>query len=585
LFVGGFFMKKFLTLILPFLFGGCLSISSEVVLPKDQPDCESVAINSQSEGSSFSKANVNSGQEFDFFGNLVSFASSSAPLEDLATPEIEDVNLLPKELKIADPETIEDNLLLSDESQTPPEDEGKSVTADEITFDFPVVENEKVRYFIKHYTGPGKTTFTRWLQRSGRYLPLMRRIFREEGLPQDLAYLAMVESGFNTNAYSWAHAVGPWQFIESTGKGFGLQNGWWLDERRDFEKSTRAAAMYLKSLYQRFDGNWYLAVASYNSGAGKISRAIKKYKTRDFWELSRGKYLKDETKNYVPKLLAVLRIAKEPGKYGFTNLKYFLPLEYDVARVPTATDLEVIAKLCETSYEKIKDLNPELKRWCTPPGVKNYQVRIPGGTFEVFTEKYAQLPVKDRANYKRHQVCKGDTLLALAQHYRIRLDDIIALNDIRNPKALRIGSDLILPLKKGYSRYPMEELKDDYIRTRRKTYTVCKGDSLWEIAQRFNVTEKQLRVWNRLGWSNIIRPGQTLTVSTKAGKVRKDVSKKQSSLCKIVYRVRTGDTLWGIGRQFEIATCQIMEWNKLSADHVLRPGDKLTLMVYKDLKG
>jgi membrane-bound lytic murein transglycosylase D len=578
-------MKKFLTLILPFLFGGCLSISSEVVLPKDQPACESVAINSQSKESSFSKSNVNSGQEFDFSGNLVSFASPSAHLEDLAIPEIEDADLLPKELKIADPETIEDNLLLSDESQTPPEDEGKSVTADEITFDFPVVENEKVRYFIKHYTGPGKRTFTRWLQRSGRYLPLMRRIFREEGLPQDLAYLAMVESGFNTNAYSWAHAVGPWQFIESTGKGFGLQNGWWLDERRDFEKSTRAAAMYLKNLYQRFDGIWYLAVASYNSGAGKISRAIKKYKTRDFWELSRGKYLKDETKNYVPKLLAVLRIAKEPGKYGFTNLEYFLPLKYDVARVSTATDLEVIAKLCDTSYKEIKDLNPELKRWCTPPGVKNYQVRIPAGTFEVFTKKYALLPVKDRANYKRHQVRKGDTLLALAKSYRIRLDDIIALNDIRNPRALRIGSDLILPLKKGYSRYPMEELKDDYIRTRRKTYTVCKGDSLWEIAQRFNVTEKQLRVWNRLGWSNIIRPGQTLAVSVKAGKVPKAVSKKQSSFHKIVYRVRTGDTLWGIGRQFEIATCQIMEWNNLSADHVLRPGDKLTLMVYKDLKG
>lgn len=485
----------------------------------------------------------------------------------------------------ADPETAQDNLLLAGENQEPPEEEGATVTAEEITFDFPVVENAKVRYFIDYYTGPGKKTFARWLERSGRYLPMMRRILEEEGLPLDLTYLALVESGFNPRAYSWAKAVGPWQFIESTGNIFGLDNDWWRDERRDFEKSTRAAARFLKDLRRRFDGDWYLAVASYNAGPGKISRAIKKYATRDFWELSRGRYLQTETKNYVPKLLATLLIAKQPEKYGFADLEYQVPLEYVTVQVPTTTDLEIVADLCGATYDEIKNLNPELKRWCTPPGAKDYPVRIPAGAEVDFAEKYARIPEADRANYHRHRVQRGDTLLALAQRYGIRVNDVIALNGIKNPRALRIGSDLVLPLKKGYSRLPLEELRDDYVRTRRRTYTVRKGDSLWKIARRFDVTEKQLRVWNRLGWSNVIRPGQKLLVAASAGRKQQAGGNASGDLRKVVYKVRPGDTLWAIGRQFDVATRQIMDWNRLDDDHILRPGDKLTLMVRSKHRG
>ena len=481
-----------------------------------------------------------------------------------------------------DSETLEDNAVLTGADQAAPEEEGVTVPA-AVTFDFPVVENDKVRYFLDYYTGPARTAFSRWLARSGRYLPQMRETFAAAGLPQDLAYLAMIESGFNDRAYSWAHAVGPWQFIESTGRMMGLKSDWWRDERRDFEKSTAAAARFLKDLHQRMDGDWYLAVASYNAGPGKLATAVRKYDSRDFWELSRGKYLQTETKNYVPKLLAAMLIAKEPEKYGFTDIEYHEPLAYDTVTVPSATDLEIVARLCAVDYDLIKQLNPELKRWCTPPGDTDYQLRIPAGKREQFLAGYARIPADQRANYKHHKVRSGDTLLALAKQYGIRVDDIITLNRIKNPRALSIGTDLVLPLHKSFSRLPVDELKDDYIRTRRQLYTVRSGDSLWKISQRFDVSEKELRVWNRLGWSNTIRPGQVLVVSAKGAKkaqpAKAAARANSGPTQKVIYKVRPGDTLWGIGRQFDVGTAQIIGWNNLSADHVLRPGQTLTLLV------
>jgi len=494
------------------------------------------------------------------------------------------------EEQIVDPETLEDNALLVGEDQVPPDDEGET-TAAEVSFDFPVVQNDKVIYFIDYYSGRGKKVFKRWLERSARYLPMMRQVFAEEGLPQDLAYLAMIESGFNNRAYSWARAAGPWQFIEGTGRLYGLHNDWWRDERRDPVKATRAAARHLKDLYNCFDGDWYLAVAAYNAGAGKIRRAVKMYESRDFWQLTRGRYLQTETKHYVPKLLAALLIAKEPERYGFTELAYLEPLAYEMVMVPTTTDLEVIAGLCGSSYDELKELNPELKRWCTPPEAKNYEVRVPAGGAAGFAERYAEIPENRRANYQRHKIKSGDTLQALAKRYGIRVDDIISLNNIRNPRALRIGSDLILPLQEGVSRLPLAELGDDYQRSRRQTYKVRSGDSLWKIARRFGVSEKNLRVWNRLGWDNLIRPGQTLVVSAKAAKggsgksSAKNVAKRSDATHKIVYKVRPGDTLSGIGRQFNVATRQIMNWNNLPEKHILRPGDRLTLMVQDDRRG
>jgi membrane-bound lytic murein transglycosylase D len=235
-----------------------------------------------------------------------------------------------------------------------------------------------------------------------------------------------------------------------------------------------------------------------------------------------------------------------------------------------------------TTYEKIKELNPELKRWSTPPNDKDYQLRIPAGISEQFNEQYAKLSKSDRANYMRYKIKKGDTLGALSRKYKVRVNDIIALNNIRNPRAISIGTNLVLPLKKGYSSRPIKELRDDYIKTRRQVYTVRNGDSLWSISRKHGVSEHQLRVWNRLGWSNVIRPGQRLIVSSKAAKkVRKParVVKADGPPREITYKVRSGDSLWKIGRKYAVTTEQIREWNKLSPNHVLQPGDRLTLIV------
>ncbi len=449
------------------------------------------------------------------------------------------------------------------------------------TGDIPLESNPRVDKLIARYTGPARSSFGHWLERAAKHIPRIQMVFASEGIPLDLAYLAMIESGFNEKAYSWAHAAGPWQFIESTGRIYGLKNNWWVDERRDIEKSTRAAAQFLKYLHGRFDGDWYLAIAAYNAGGGKIRQAIRGADSRDFWNLAKGDVLQAETKNYVPKLLAALSIVRDLEAHDFANLDFQLQSKYEFITLTTTTDLEVIAALSGSEYAELKALNPELKRWCTPPGVMDYQLRVPSGRGEIFRAAYAELPASERARYHRHKIASGDTLLSLAKKYHLQVDDIISLNNINDPRALRIGTNLILPLREGFTRLPIDEMADDYQHSRRQLYTVRDGDSLWKISRRFGVDQKDLRVWNRLGWSNLLRPGQVLAVS-KAGQKKtsgKKVARAAGPSKKLVYQVQSGDTLWGIGRQFDVATPQIRRWNDLSQNHILRPGQKLTLHV------
>ncbi len=585
-------MKWWFVLLLPLL-GGCLSpLSPEIPMASGSdnffPDTPASDRAAAGESASVAAPVTVSRQPFfkPDFDNLFN-DQSGAPYSLLDFDQLfnEDVD------ETADPETMADNMALSGMGEDPPQDEGTTMVADAVAFDFPVVENEKVRYYIDYFTGPARATFTRWLERSTRYLPMMQQIFAEEGLPQDLVYLALVESGFNNRAYSWAHAAGPWQFIDSTGRLYGMENDWWRDERRDFEKATRAAARFLKDLHGRFDGDWYLAVASYNAGPGKIQRAIDMYDSRDFWEISRHSYLKTETKHYVPKLLATLLIAKEPEKYGFIDVNYQEPLLFETVDVPTTTDLDIVAKFCDVSYEDIKNLNPELSRWCTPPGAKNYTLRIPAGKKEQFSSRYISLPANQRANYHRHRVRSGDTLLALAKKYGIRVQDIVAMNSIRNPRALQIGADLILPLRKGWSELPLKEIRSAAASSRKggqkTTYSVRRGDTLWTISQKFDVSEKQLRVLNSLGQKTIIQPGQVLTVAAgaagraKTEKTAKTVSTKVAKVKTIVYQVQAGDSFWDIATRHEVTTAQLLEWNDLSRKHVLQPGEKLTIKAAK----
>ena len=306
-----------------------------------------------------------------------------------------------------------------------------------VTYDIPIVINSRVEYFIDYFQTRVPKRFRIWLSRSGRYLPMMRGILRQHGMPEDLVYLALIESGFSCQAYSRAHAVGPWQFIRGTGKRYGLTINYWVDERRDPVKATHAAARYLKDLHQEF-GSWYLAAAAYNAGEGKIRRALKRYKADNFWSISQGRryYLKRETRQYVPKMIAAALIAKEPDKYGFSDINYEKPLAYDVVKVHPGTSLGVAAKLAGIKSKELNDLNPELRRWAVPPTGGMYELRIPRGEKASFEVAYAKLPVrqrKARVGAITVRVHRGDTLGRIAKTHGVSLRDLMAMNPNLSP--------------------------------------------------------------------------------------------------------------------------------------------------------
>lgn len=324
-------------------------------------------------------------------------------------------------------------------------------TADQVDqeekFDFPILINAKVEQFIHYFQTKARKVFIQWLARSERYIPLMRSILRENGLPEDLVFLALIESGFNPRAYSKSKASGPWQFIYSTGRRYGLISNWWIDERRDPEKSTLAAAKYLKDLYEMFEC-WHLAAAGYNAGEKKIVNAIHRYRTEDFWELTKYRYLKRETKDYVPQMIAAALIAKEPEKYGFSDIEYQPPLQYEKVKVPEVTDLRLIAKACEVTLGEIKELNPELLRGFTPPNYSDYEIKIPLGKKDLFLRNFNALSSGEKINFKTHIVRRGETLLKIAKHYKIPLKVILEMNQLNKKSRLSVGMELLIPLPK-----------------------------------------------------------------------------------------------------------------------------------------
>ena len=313
-----------------------------------------------------------------------------------------------------------------------------------IKFSIPVVENNRVRYFVNYFTGKFRGFFERALSRSGRYIPMMAAILQEEGLPQDLVYLCLIESGFSPRAVSKANAVGPWQFIRSTGLRYGLKINGWVDERRDPVKSTRAAAAYLKDLHLQF-GEWFLAAAAYNAGENKVEKAMHRSNTNDFWRLSQKTYLKTETRNYVPKFIAATVIASTPEKYGFGDVVYESPLEYDEVMIQKPLSLKSVAELAKTTVEVIKGLNPALLRNTTPPNENGFLLRIPRGSGESFVQAYERLPQSTQLRVITHKVKKGETLLGIAKNYGQKVSQLMELNELRN-RQIRVGQELIVIL-------------------------------------------------------------------------------------------------------------------------------------------
>lgn len=250
-----------------------------------------------------------------------------------------------------------------------------------LVFDIPVTYNRSVKFWIRNFQTSNRGWFKKWLERSTRYMPFIHKELKRAGLPQDLAYLAMIESGFSTAATSNAEAVGIWQFIEPTGNSYGLRTEWWLDERRDYDKSTKAAIGYISHLYRSFK-SWYIVAASYNMGETRARRLIRKHGTNNFWKLADLGALPDETKNYVPKIIAAMLIAKAPALYGFRGLEYHLPERYDYFHAPGGTDLNSLAEHLGVSQKYLRDLNPELTRGYIPKEVRTHRIRVPKGSMQ-----------------------------------------------------------------------------------------------------------------------------------------------------------------------------------------------------------
>lgn len=384
--------------------------------------------------------------------------------------------------------------------------------------DIPLTLNSKVEYFLYYFQTKGKQSFSHWLSRSSRYIPMMKEILKREGMPEDLVYVAMIESGFHLHARSWANAVGPWQFISDTGRRYSLRIDQWIDERKDPVKATTAAALYMKELYGMFKGDWYLAAAGYNAGENKILRAISMYNTSDFWEISQGSYLKRETKEYVPKLLAAAIIAKDPARYGFSDVAYLPAIEFDTVTIPSRTNLELTAKLSGTTYETIKELNPDLRHWCTPPNYPDYQLKIPKGTKQQFELEYAKIPEDQRFTekilYTRYKAGKRDSLKSLARRFGTTPVALAELNGI-NAKNRLSGKTLIVPVKQtvDFSREGRTARATVNKGNYSKYYTVKKGDTLGVLAKRFNVSTKLLTAWNNLKSTVALKPGRRIIIA------------------------------------------------------------------------
>jgi membrane-bound lytic murein transglycosylase D len=401
---------------------------------------------------------------------------------------------------------------LSSELKPPSEDlarldEPDDMMEEEKPYHIPVILNDSVESHLEYFKTRGREAFQRWINRSARYLGMMKDIFREKNLPEDLVYVSMIESGFNPFAVSWAKAVGAWQFMPATGKLYGLKIDWWIDERKDPIKSTQAAAEHLKDLHTHF-GSWPLALASYNAGAGKVQRAVLRTRSEDFWDLKASRYLKPETKNYIPKYMAATIIAKNPEAYGFT-LGDYAPLKFDEVVLEESTDLRLIARCAECPYEEIKELNPELKRWVTPPHVDKYALRIPAGKKETFLANFAAVPAEQKIKWERHEVRKGENLASLAKKYNTTPD---AIRDINGLKKNRVapGKHLLIPIDingkaqdAGYlTAAPAGRLQEILYRVRR-------GETLVKIATTHNVTVADIRGWNK-GIGRSVRPGQKI---------------------------------------------------------------------------
>jgi membrane-bound lytic murein transglycosylase D len=405
------------------------------------------------------------------------------------------------------------------------EEETKGVTEDQVQtavtaakLDFNFRPNVLVQSFINYYQGRGRETMEQGLRRSGRFMEMTRKIFKEEGVPQDITWLCQVESAWSPIARSWAAAVGLWQFIPGTGARYGLRQDYYIDERSSFEKATRASARYLKWLANRYDGNWELAMAAYNSGEGRIDSAIARSGYADFWEIYSRGLIPQETRNYVPNILAVILIAKNPEQYGFSS-KPEPPLKYDYVKVNNLVDLKLVSDATDTPYDMLLALNPELKRGVTPPGVEHL-LRVPPGKGRVLQTALTRVPPEKRASWRMLTAQASDTFDTLSRKTGVSAAAIEQVNG----GVIKAGQKVIIPSNNSVRNVVIANAKGSSAMasaapggpTKMITYKVKRGESLGDVAGRYNISVRDLATLNRLNASAKLRAGQVIKVPVRS---------------------------------------------------------------------